>query len=108
MYIVLPNAGALIFLRNPKEQMAWGHDGVWRRVQNGAIRGISHFFFFTFNWTRKGLLGHHGGPGYHEDLERQVYTFYCTGYHVDFSYFLKVYESSSPFLDYGYPSTDSA
>ena len=25
MYIVLPNAGALIFLRNPKEQMAWGH-----------------------------------------------------------------------------------
>ena len=46
MYIVLPNAGALIFLRNPKEQMAWGHDGVWRRVQNGAIRGISHFFFY--------------------------------------------------------------
>ena len=105
MYIVLPNAGALIYLRNPNEQMAWGHDGVGD-VYKMAPFVVYHTFFFTFNWTRKGLLGHHGGPGYHEDLERQVYTFY--GLPCRFFLFLKVYESSSPFLDYGYPSTDSA
>ena len=46
MYIVLPNAGALIFLRNPKEQMAWGHDGVGDVYKMAPfVVKISHFFF---------------------------------------------------------------
>ena len=44
MYIVLPNAGALIFLRNPKEQMAWGHDGVGD-VYKMAPFVVYHTFF---------------------------------------------------------------
>ena len=90
MYIVLPNAGALIFLRNPNEQMAWGHDGVGD-VYKMAPFVVYHTFFFTFNWTRKDL----GTPRRPLAEARVTMTIVerlssyrlSTGYHVDFFYF---------------------